>query len=174
MNDPRYPVGKLVRKSVLAPDARNAAIAAIAALPFQLADAVRGLDQQQLDTVYRDGGWTLRQVVHHIADSHVNAYVRTKLLLTENAPLVKVWDEESWAQLDDARRGAIGGSLLLVTSIHERWAHCLRACKQEDFARTLMHPDNGAMTLDDLLSIYEWHGRHHVAHITTLRAQRGW
>jgi hypothetical protein len=174
VNDPRYPVGKLVRKSVLAPDARNAAISTIAALPFQLADAVRGLDQQQLDTVYRDGGWTLRQVVHHIADSHVNAYVRTKLLLTENAPLVKVWDEESWAELDDARRSAIGGSLLLVTSIHERWAHCLRACKAEHFARTLMHPDNGAMTLDDLLSIYEWHGRHHVAHITTLRAKMGW
>jgi uncharacterized damage-inducible protein DinB len=172
--DPRYPIGKLVRKSVLSPEARNAAIATIAALPFQLADAVRGLDQSQLDTSYRDGGWSVRQVVHHLADSHVNAYVRTKLLLTENAPVVKVWDEEAWAQLSDGKHSAIGSSLLLATSVHERWAHCLRACKAEDFARTLMHPDNGAMTLDDLLSIYEWHGKHHVAHITTLRAKMGW
>lgn len=174
MNDPRYPVGKLVRKSVLEPQVRASAIATIAALPFQLADAVRGLDQQQLDTPYRDGGWTVRQVVHHLADSHVNAYVRTKLLLTENNPTVKPYDEEAWAKLADGKEAAIGGSLLLVTALHERWTHCLRSCAPSDFARTLNHPDNGPMTLDDILSIYEWHGRHHVAHVTALRASKRW
>lgn len=174
MNDPRYPVGKLVRKSVLEPQVRAQAIATIAALPFQLADAVRGLDQQQLDTPYREGGWTVRQVVHHLADSHVNAYVRTKLLLTENHPTVKPYAEEHWAELADAKTAAIGGSLLIVTALHERWVHCLRSLAASDFAKTLHHPDNGAMTLDDLLSIYEWHGRHHVAHVTALRSKMGW
>lgn len=174
MNDPRYPVGKLVRKSVLEPQVRASAIATIAALPFQLADAVRGLDQKQLDTPYRDGGWSVRQVVHHLADSHVNAYVRTKLLLTESNPTVKVWDEEQWAKLADAKEAAIGGSMLLVTAVHERWVHCLRSCAPADFARTLNHPDNGPMTLDDLVSIYEWHGRHHVAHVTALRSKMKW
>ena len=174
MNDPRYPVGKLVRKSVLEPQVRAQAIATIAALPFQLADAVRGLDQQQLDTPYREGGWTVRQVVHHLADSHVNAYVRTKLLLTENNPTVKPYAEEHWAELADAKTAAIGGSLLIVTALHERWVHCLRSLAASDFAKTLHHPDNGAMTLDDLLSIYEWHGRHHVAHVTALRSKMGW
>lgn len=174
MNDPRYPVGKLVRKSVLEPQVRAQAIATIAALPFQLADAVRGLDQQQLDTPYREGGWSVRQVVHHLADSHVNAYVRTKLLLTENNPTVKPYAEEHWAELADAKTAAIGGSLLIVTALHERWVHCLRSLAASDFAKTLHHPDNGAMTLDDLLSIYEWHGRHHVAHVTALRSKMGW
>lgn len=173
MNDPRYPVGKLVRKSVLEPEVRAQAIATIAALPFQLADAVRGLDQQQLDTPYREGGWSVRQVVHHLADSHVNAYVRTKLLLTENNPTVKPYAEEHWAELADAKTAAIGGSLLIVTALHERWVHCLRSLAASDFAKTLHHPDNGAMTLDDLLSIYEWHGRHHVAHVTALRSKMG-
>lgn len=174
MNDPRYPIGKLVRKSVLEPQVRAQAIATIAALPFQLADAVRGLDQQQLDTPYRDGGWSVRQVVHHLADSHVNAYVRTKLLLTESNPTVKVWDEEKWGELADAKEAAIGGSLLLVTAVHERWVHCLRSRAAADFAKTLQHPDNGPMTLDDLVSIYEWHGRHHVAHVTALRSKMEW
>ncbi len=174
MNDPRYPVGRLQRQSVLSQEARSSAIATIAALPFQLADAVRGLDAQQLDTPYREGGWTLRQVVHHLADSHCNAYVRTKLLLTENEPTVKPYDENRWAQLDDGKCGAIGSSMLIVTAIHERWVQCLRGCGGAEFARRLMHPDNGPMTLDDLVSVYEWHGRHHVAHVTALRAKMGW
>jgi uncharacterized damage-inducible protein DinB len=174
MTDPRYPIGPLSRQSKLSPSQRVGAIAAIAALPFQLFDAVRGLSHEQLDEPYRDGGWSLRQVVHHLADSHLNAYVRTKLLLTEDAPTVKVWDEESWAQLADAKTAAIGGSLQLVAAVHDRWAQCLRACGEPEFARTLQHPQAGAMTLDDLLSIYDWHGRHHVAHITSLRARRGW
>jgi uncharacterized damage-inducible protein DinB len=174
MTDPRYPIGTLCRKSELSPAARAAAIATIAALPFQLMDAVRGLSHEQLDEPYRDGGWSLRQVVHHLADSHLNAYVRTKLLLTEDAPTVKVWDEESWAQLADGKAAAIGGSLQLVAAVHERWTLCLRACAAADFARSLQHPQAGTMTLDDLLSIYDWHGRHHVAHITSLRARRGW
>lgn len=173
MNDPRYPIGKVELAGALAPAARAVAIASIARLPDQLHDAVRGLDQQQLDTPYRDGGWTLRAVVHHVADSHVNAYVRHKLTITETDPPVKAYDENAWAKLADAQ-GPIGNSLLLVQAIHDRWSTCLRALPAAAFARTCVHSDRGKMTLDDLVALYAWHGAHHVAHITTLRRARGW
>ncbi len=173
MNDPRYPIGKVELTGKLAPAARASAIGAIARLPDQLHDAVRGLDQTQLGTPYRDGGWTVRQVVHHLADSHVNAYVRHKLAITETDPPVKAYDENAWAQLVDAN-GPIGNSLLLVQAIHDRWMTCLRSLPDAAFARTCVHSERGKLTLDDLLAIYAWHGAHHVAHITTLRAAKRW
>ena len=173
MTDPRYPIGKIELVGALAPAARAAAIARIASIPNALYDAVRGLGESQLDTPYRDGGWTVRQVVHHIADSHVNAYGRCKLTITEKDPPIKAYDENAWAQLADAK-GAIGSSLLIVQAIHDRWVHCLRSLSESAFARTCVHSERGAMTLDDLVALYAWHGAHHVAHVTGLRRNRGW
>jgi hypothetical protein len=173
VNDPRYPIGKIELPGELSPAARAGAIASIAGLPHQLHEATRGLDQRQLDTPYRDGGWSLRQVVHHIADSHVNAYVRHKLTITEDAPAIRAYDENAWAGLADVA-GPIGNSLLLVQAIHDRWATCLRALPAAAFARTCVHSERGALTLDDLVALYAWHGAHHVAHVTTLRRARGW
>jgi hypothetical protein len=174
MNDPRYPIGKIELPGSLTPAARAQAISTIAGIPHALHDVVRGLDQAQLDTPYRDGGWTLRQVVHHIADSHVNAYVRHKLTITEKTPPpIKAYDENEWAKLADAN-GPIGTSLLLVLAIHERWVHCLRTLPATTFAKTCVHSDRGALTLDDLVALYAWHGSHHVAHIAQLRRSKGW
>ena len=174
MSDPRYPIGKIELPGALTPAARAQAIATIAGTPHALHDVVRGLDQAQLDTPYRDGGWTLRQVVHHIADSHVNAYVRHKLTITEKTPPpIKAYDENEWARLADAN-GPIGTSLLLVQAIHERWVHCLRTLPAAAFAKTCVHSERGAMTLDDLVALYAWHGSHHVAHIAQLRRSKGW
>lgn len=173
MNDPRYPIGKIELTGTLSPAARAAAIGRIAAIPNDLYDATRGLDAAQLDTPYRDGGWTLRQVVHHVADSHVNAYVRSKLTITEKEPPVRAYDENEWAKLADGN-GAIGSSLLLVQALHDRWAHCLRTLPETAFARTCVHSERGRMTLDDLVALYSWHGTHHVAHITTARRSKGW
>lgn len=174
MNDPRYPIGTVRLTGSLTPASRAAAIATIAMVPDRLHDAVRGLDAGQLDTPYRAGGWTLRQVVHHIADSHVNAYVRHKLTATEGSPPpIKAYDENAWAQLADAV-GPIGGSLLLVAALHDRWATFLRSLPASAFARTCIHSERGAMSLDDLVALYAWHGAHHVAHVTSLRAAKGW
>ena len=173
MSDPRYPIGKIQLPVTATPASRGAAIAAIARLPDQLHDAVRGLDQTQLDVPYRDGGWSLRQVVHHIADSHVNAYVRHKLAITEEEPPIRAYDENRWAQLADAN-GPIGNSLLLVQAIHDRWATCLRALPEAAVARPGVHSERGKMTLDDLVALYAWHGAHHTAHITGLRRAKGW
>lgn len=172
-DDPRYPIGRFGWPKQHDAGSRARAIASIAALPEHLTHAVRGLTHEQLELPYRDGGWTVRQVVHHVADSHVNAYVRTRLLLTEREPTVKPYDENAWAQLADARHAAIGGSLLLLTAVHERWVHCLRALPASAFARTLQHPENGPMTLDDLVELYAWHGRHHAAHVFALRERLG-
>ncbi len=171
--DPRYPIGKIELPARLDAAARAAAIAQIAGTPSALHEAIRGLDPNQLDTPYRDGGWTVRQVVHHIADSHVNAYVRCKLIATEIDPPLKGYDENAWAEQADAH-GAIGGSLQLLSALHERWTTCLRALPTAAFARTGLHSERGPMALDDLVALYSWHGRHHVAHIEALRARRGW
>jgi uncharacterized damage-inducible protein DinB len=175
MTDPRYPVGKYEPEA--SPDAATLAawIDQVAAAPEVLRAAVRGLDDAQLDTPYREGGWTLRQVAHHVPDSHLNAYVRFKLALTEETPLIKTYDESRWAELPDACAGAIEVSLVLLERLHERWVRLLRALTPADFDRTLRHPDvEGPMTLARLLGLYAWHGRHHPAQITTLRATRGW
>jgi hypothetical protein len=173
MTDPRYPIGTITLSGSLSDAARAAAIARIGALPAHLHDAVAGLVHGQLDTPYRDGGWTLRQVVHHIADSHVNAYVRHKRTITERDPAIAAYDENEWAKLADAN-GPVGTSLLLVQTIHDRWVHCLRTLPAATFARGCVHSERGRMTLDDLVALYAWHGDHHVAHITSLRRAKGW
>jgi hypothetical protein len=172
--DLRYPIGRVERKSSLTPQERRAAIDAIAAAPAALRGAVNGLTDAQLDTPYRPDGWTVRQLVHHVADSHMNAYTRFRLALTEDNPTIRPYDEASWAELADARSLPIGVSLDLLDGIHERLVHLLRAIKDADFQRPLTHPENGVMTMDALLCTYAWHGRHHTAHVSALRERMKW
>jgi uncharacterized damage-inducible protein DinB len=174
MDDLRYPVGRFQRPASLSADERRAAIDAVAATPADLRAAVRGLTDAQLDTPYRPDGWTVRQVVHHVPDSHANALIRFKLALTEDTPTIKPYNEAAWATLDDARSTPIETSLSLVDGLHDRWLRILRAMSPADFSRGLLHPENGLMTLDQMLALYSWHGRHHVAHITSLRERSGW
>jgi uncharacterized damage-inducible protein DinB len=162
------------RKPSLSPQERRSAVDAIAATPSALRAAVKGLTDAQLDTPYRPEGWTVRQLVHHVADSHMNAYTRFRLALTEDNPTIKPYDEAAWAELPDARSLPIGVSLDLLDRIHERLVHLLRATKDADFRRTLQHPENGPMTMDSLLAVYAWHGRHHTAHVTGLRERMKW
>ena len=175
MSDPRYPIGRYERRDVLTPEERTAFIEQIAATPRAMRDAVAGLTPRQLETSYREGGWTLRQVVHHVPDSHLNSYCRFKLALTEETPTIRPYDEAAWAELSDSRDTPPETSLVLLEALHDRWARLLRAMSDDDFQRTLKHPEHGAvMTLDAMLALYAWHGRHHTAHITTTRARNGW
>jgi uncharacterized damage-inducible protein DinB len=174
MQDLRYPIGRCPSKSALTPEERAAAIGAIAHTPGRLRAAVKGLSSEQLDTPYRPGGWTVRQVVHHLPDSHMNSYIRCKLALTENEPTIKAYDEDLWAKLKDSHDTPIELSLVLLEALHKRWVILLQGLKTEDFARRLVHPERGPMTLDDVLTTYSWHGEHHVAHITALRHRMGW
>ncbi|HTE44415.1 MAG TPA: putative metal-dependent hydrolase [Gemmatimonadaceae bacterium] len=169
-----YPIGRSHRPESLTVAQRRSAIDAIADAPTQLRAAIRGLDDTQLDTPYRPGGWTVRQVVHHVPDSHMNAFVRFKLALTEDTPTIKPYDEAAWATLEDARTTPIETSLTLLDTLHDRWIRILNAMSPADFERKLNHPENGTMSLDQMLALYEWHGKHHVAHITSLRARNGW
>ncbi|HXI13553.1 MAG TPA: putative metal-dependent hydrolase [Thermoanaerobaculia bacterium] len=173
--DIRYPIGKFQPPAAtLTSDERSGMIAAIAKAPSVLRTAVTGLTEKQLDTSYRPGGWTLRQVVHHLADSHLNAYTRFKLGLTEDRPTIRPYDEAKWAELDDARNAPIGISLELLEALHLRWVAMLESIDPSQFEGIIVHPDSGEMTLDRLLALYTWHGRHHTAHITALRAQMKW
>ena len=171
--DLRYPIGQLELTGSLTPEQRCRAIGEIAALPTRLYDAVRGLDDTQLDTRYRPGGWTVRQVVHHIADSHINAYIRHKLTISEPNARIPAYDEAAWAELADAK-APIGASLLIVQSIHQRLVHCLSTQKPATFGKRSIHSEDGVKTLDDYVATYAWHGRHHVAHITELRRRERW
>lgn len=146
----------------------------IAAAPETVRAAVRDLNDAQLETPYRVGGWTLRQVVHHMADSHMNAYIRWRLALTENEPTIKPYEESVWAQLEDAAHAPVNISLDLLAPLHDRWVRLLRSVKDHEFARTFRHPEHGVRTLDWMLFLYAWHGKHHTAHITELRKQKGW
>jgi len=174
MPDPRYPIGKL--QAIEHPDdsMRKEFIQRIADTPAALTAAVKGLSEQQLDTPYRDGGWTVRQVVHHMPDSHMNSYIRLRLALTENEPTIKPYEEDLWAELVDARTAPITVSLTMLEALHQRWVMLLRSLKPADFSRTFRHPENGVRTIDWLLQLYAWHGRHHVAHITSLRERMKW
>ena len=172
--DLRYPVGKFAREAQIDAATRSALIAQIAEAPAQLAAAVRGLTDAQLDTPYRPDGWTLRQVAHHVPDSHMNAYIRCKLAVTEADPPVKTYNEAAWADQADARRMPVGPSMDLLRLLHERWVLWLRSLDEAAFARTAQHPDMGSMRVDDFLQLYAWHGRHHAAHITGLRKRMGW
>jgi uncharacterized damage-inducible protein DinB len=174
MTDLRYPIGRFALVGTLTPVQRAACIGQIAAAPAGLRRAVAGLDDRQLDTPYRPGGWTVRQVVHHVPDSHLNAYTRFKLACTEDAPAIKTYEEARWAELPEARTAPVEVSLALLESLHRRWVLFLESVGPGDFARTVRHPDWGTPTVDDLLAQYAWHGRHHTAHITSLRERMGW
>lgn len=171
--DPRYPVGKFEMPAQVTPEARQAAIEEIASTPAKMRAAVKGLNDSQLDTPYREGGWTVRQVIHHVPDSHMNALIRLKLALTEENPTIKPYNETLWADLPDARM-PIEVSQTLLDSVHARWDRIWRSLKPEHFARKLVHPDHGQRNVDWLLFMYTWHGKHHTAHITELRRQKGW
>jgi hypothetical protein len=153
---------------------RRQAIEQIAEAPMRLREAVRGLSAEQLDTAYRPGGWTIRQVVHHVPDSHMNSYVRFKLALTEEEPIIRPYMEDRWAMLEDSRVTPLETSLALLDALHERWVMLLRLLSTEDFSRTFRHPDLGLVSLGRNTGLYAWHGRHHVAHITGLRERMGW
>ncbi len=175
MGDPRYPIGEFEPRDTLTPDERRTAMDTIAAAPLRMREAIRGLDDEQLDTPYRDGGWTVRQVVHHVPESHMNAYIRLKLALTEFNPVIKPYEESLWATLPDTRNTPIETSMKLLESLHERWDTLMRHLGQAEFRRTFRHPDHdGDLSLDWLLAMYSWHGRHHVAHITSLRDRMRW
>jgi uncharacterized damage-inducible protein DinB len=166
MSDPRFPIGKFSFDGDDSDAARAARIADIEAAPRLLRAAIERLTPKQLDTPYREGGWTIRQVAHHVPDSHMNAYVRFKLALTEDAPTIKPYDEAKWATLPDSRETPIEVSLALLDSLHTRWVTLLRAMTAADFSRTFVHPEQGrAMSLDMALALYAWHGKHHVGHV---------
>ncbi len=175
-DDLRYPVGTFeVRPTAAVSSVERATlIDQIAATPANLTAAVAGLTAAQLDTPYRPGGWTVRQVVHHVPDSHLNAYIRCKVAMTEDRPTVKPYDEAKWAELIDARTGPVDVSLMLLTTLHQRWVMWLRSIDEASFARQALHPDRGPMRIDDFIQLYAWHGRHHVGHINQLRARNGW
>ncbi|MCX6621097.1 MAG: bacillithiol transferase BstA [Acidobacteria bacterium] len=170
----RYPIGRFERPASISLESRSQLIDQIAELPAQIRGAVDGLDEAQLYVPYRPGGWTVRQVVHHLADSHLNSYVRFKLALTEDEPVIKPYAEARWAELPDARDSEIEVSLRLLDALHDRWTRMLRAMRDEEFARTFRHPESGVLRLDTVVALYAWHGRHHVAHVDALRERMGW
>ncbi|HAF23581.1 MAG TPA: putative metal-dependent hydrolase [Blastocatellia bacterium] len=172
--DLRYPVGPFNFAGAISDEERQALIDQIAATPERMRAAVAGLDDQQIDTPYRPGGWTVRQVVHHVPESHLNSYTRFKLAITEEVPTIKPYYEDRWAELDDARSAPIELSLNLLEALHERWVWFLRTLKGSDFQRTFRHPELGIVSLDKNIALYAWHGRHHVAHVTSLRERLGW
>jgi hypothetical protein len=174
MGDDRYPIGRFTPAPNPTSDTRNRHIEQISGLPALMRRAVAGLDEKQLATAYRDGGWTVRQVVHHVPDSHLNAYIRFKWAMTEEAPTIKAYDETAWAALKDSELTPVDVSLTLLESLHARWTVLLRSLKAEDFQRKFIHPESGPHDLDWLLGLYSWHGNHHVAHITSLRERMGW
>src|SRR5262245_40295039 len=174
MTDLRYPIGTNTLKVMLTSEERHAAINDISELPTRLRAAVSGLTTEQWETPYRPGGWTVRQVVHHVPDSHMHAFLRFKLALTEDEPVIKPYDEARTAELADYRETPTQVSLDLLEALHRRWTVLLRAMHPEDFARRLNHLERGVVTLDGLTDDYAWHGRHHVAHITSLRERMGW
>jgi len=173
VDDFRYPIGRFRAPENSTPEARAAHIQVLRELPERLTAAVAGLNDAQLDTPYRESGWTVRQVVHHVPDSHSNSYVRTKLALTEDWPTIKPYDEAAWANLPDSR-SPILPSLVFLDGLHKRFVALLESMSEEDYRRGFNHPERGRMTLATNLALYDWHSRHHVAHITALRARQGW
>jgi len=171
--DLAYPVGKCEYPQAVTREMRGRYIEDLAALPTRVREAVRGFSDAQLDTPYRPGGWTVRQVVHHLADSHMNGFIRFRLALTEEEPVIKPYDEKKWAELKDAAEPA-EVSLQLIDALHRRWVVLLRSLSDGDFARRLSHPELGVMRIDTYLASYGWHCRHHVAHITGLRDRMNW
>ena len=173
MSDERYPIGKFTPVQQLSSKDRAAAIQQIAEAPVNFRRAVAGLNDAQLETPYRTGGWTVRQVAHHLPDSHMNAYMRFKWGLTEDNPAIKTYAEKDWARTPETA-APIVSSLDLLTALHARWVNLLHGMRPEDFARTVKHPEWGTPSLDTLVALYAWHGRHHTAHVTSLRDRMRW
>jgi uncharacterized damage-inducible protein DinB len=172
--DLRFPIGKFVWPEAVSEPERARHIEALAATPALLREAVAGLTEEQLDTPYREGGWTVRQVVHHVPESHMNSYVRFKLALTEDTPVIKPYDEAAWGRLGDIAATPHDVSLALLDSLHVRWVALLRSLGEADWSRAFRHPEIGVIRLDKNLALYAWHGNHHIAHITSLRKRLGW
>lgn len=172
--DPRYPIGRFDKQINITKEIRKEFINTIEILPLQLRNEVVNLSSRQLDTPYRDGGWTIRQVVHHIPDSHLNAYVRFKLALTEDNPQIKTYEEHLWAELPDTFKTPIDISLDILEALHKRWAVLLKSMTDEQFEKTFQHPEWEKITLNTTLALYAWHSKHHLAHITELKKKMGW
>ena len=173
LDDLRYPIGRFAATATINAATRAESIETLRMLPERLRAAIAGFDDKQLDTPYREGGWTVRQVIHHIADSHANSYIRFKLALTEASPTIKPYDEAAWAALPDSRL-PVEESLNLIEALHARWVALLELLTDEDFQKDFVHPVRGRQNLATALALYDWHGRHHTAHITRLRARMGW
>ena len=171
--DVRYPIGSFQYDGEMDKEVVNKWVKEIEELPRMLQDAVKDLDDEQLDTPYRLDGWMIRQVIHHLADSHMNAYIRLKLALTEESPVVKTYDETKWAELNDYQF-PVEGSLLLLEGLHKRWAELLRTLSQSEMEKTFTHPELGEVLIYKNIGMYAWHGKHHLAHITSLLEQKGW
>ena len=174
MTDLRYPIGKFHYEGPLTEDQKQKCLNDIEQAPTNLRAALKGLSDRQLDTPYRPEGWTVRQVTHHVPDSHLNAYIRFKLALTEDGPTIKPYAEDRWAQLADSQTTPLEVSLTMLDSLHARWMRLLRSLTPEEWKRHFRHPDLGEISLEKNLALYSWHGRHHVAHIAALRERNGW
>jgi hypothetical protein len=172
--DPRFPIGNFAKQPSYSPSERTTSLEMLRQTPTNLAAAFVGLTDTQLETPYREGGWTLRQVAHHIPDSHMNAYVRVKLALTETTPTIKPYAEEAWASLPDTKVIPVAVSVALLEALHLRLVALFEHFSDSDWQRTYNHPVGGLYTLEQVLALYAWHGAHHVAHITTLRQNKGW
>lgn len=172
--DLRFPVGKFAPPAEITEEMREKFLHTIESLPPNLKDAVEDLTDIQLDTPYRPAGWTVRQVVHHIADSHLNSFCRFKLGLSEDVPTIKTYDESVWAEMADSKDTPIELSLNIIDGLHARWTRLLKSMSDADFEKKINHPERGEMTLGALLALYDWHSRHHTAHITKLRERNGW
>jgi hypothetical protein len=172
--DLRYPVGEFRFPESVSAQELAVFLDQIAETPARMRAAIDGLSDSQLDTPYRGGGWTVRQLAHHVPDSHINSYTRFRLALTEDNPVIKPYEEARWAELSDARTMPVEPSLLLLESLHARWVPLLRSLSDMDWKRTFRHPDLGPVRLEQNAALYAWHGRHHVAHITSLRERMGW
>jgi hypothetical protein len=175
MNDPKYPIGPFEpREGPLTDDERAELVGRIRALPTALKVAVEGLSEPQLDTPYREGGWSPRQIAHHLADSHLNAFIRLKLAATEERPTILPYDQDRWARTADVLDVPVGASLAVLTGLHDRWARLLDSLAPGDFGRNLVHPEIGEIDIEYLLQLYAWHGRHHVTQIAEQRKREGW
>jgi len=172
--DPRYPIGRFSRPETITPEDRDYAVEGIALLPERLRIAAEDMHEDQIDEPYREGGWTVRQLIHHIADSHMQAFSRFRFALTQDNPTIKPYDEALWADLHDSRTAPAEWSLELIESLHARWVMLLNHLTPEQWQRTYNHPETGPHTLEQATLLYAWHGRHHTAHITHLRTARGW
>jgi len=174
LNQLRYPIGKFTPPKSITAEMINEYINTIEDSPAKYREAVRNFTDEQLDTQYRPGGWTVRQVIHHVPDSHINSYVRFKLGLTEDSPAIKTYDEAKWAEINDSKDTPVEVSLQLLESLHKRWVVILKSMTQKDFEKTVTHPEWGKIRLDYMLAIYDWHCKHHLAHILSLKKRMAW